>query len=225
MLRSGSSGTSLRIWQECCLNALRMMLHYYEHLSIRPRQLWWLLAVAVAVVIGGSIVLLPFVTIAWAYSLLRFSRSDIRIDDHFVFVGTKKMPLSWLDPSTLGQPRNVWPWFWFSRRRLTCVPFWTSTAVGLHGKNNRGERVYVSLGTNNRDELIAALIAGIARARSAPAAGQSTVWAPMVQTSQPGWFADPWDPVRSLRWFDGFTWTGWTSAQSGRQQPGPWRGE
>lgn len=194
-----------------------MMLHYYEHLSIRPRQLWWLLAVGVAVVIGGSIFLLPFVTIAWAYSLLRFSRADIRIDDHFVFVGTKKMPLSWLDPSTLGQPRNVWPWFWLSSRRLTCVPFWTSTAVGVRGRNHKGQRIYVSLGTNNRDELIAALIAGVARTRSAPSDGQAAVGA----ASQPGWFADPWDPVRSLRWFDGLTWTGWTTPLPDRQ-PSAW---
>ncbi len=202
-----------------------MMLHYYEHLSIRPRQLWWLLAVGVAVAIAGSIVLLPFVTLAWAYSLLRFSRADIRIDDHFVSVGSKKMPLGWLDPSTLGQPRNVWPWFWFSSRRLTCVPFWTSTAVGLRGKNHRGQRVYLSLGTNNRDELIAALIAGIARVRSAPAAGQYSGWTyPIGPTSPPGWFVDPWDPIRSLRWFDGSTWTGWTSPLPIRQ-PSAWRSQ
>jgi Protein of unknown function (DUF2510) len=219
------------------LEFMAMMLHYYEHLSIRPRQLWWMLAVGVAVVIAGSIFLLPVMVVAWSYSLLRFSRSDIRIDDHFVSVGTKKMPLSWFDPSTIGQPRNVWPWFWFSSRRLTCVPFWTKTGVGLKGKNNRGERVYLSLGTNHRDELIAALLTGISRARSAPAAGQSAAWgstygsawgsAPgtQVATSQPGWFADPWDPVRTVRWFDGRSWTGWTAPQPNRSQPSQWWGQ
>ena len=206
-----------------------MMLHYYEHLSIRPRQLWWMLGVGAAVSIAGSILLLPVMVVAWTYSLLRFSRSDIRIDDHFVAVGTKKMPLSWFDPSTIGQPRNVWPWFWFSSRRLTCVPFWTKTGVGLKGKNSRGERVYLSLGTNHRDELIAALLTGIARARSAPAAGQTTAWASAWGTAatsaQPGWFADPWDPVRTVRWFDGRSWTGWTAPRPNRAQPSQWWGQ
>jgi hypothetical protein len=194
------------------------MLHYYEHLSVRPRQLWWMLAVGIAVVVAGSIVLLPFVIVAWSYSLLRFHRSDIRIDEQFVSVGTKRMPLIWLDPATLGQPRNVWPWFWLSSRRLTCVPFWTSAGVGIRGKDHRGKRVFVSLGTNHRDELIAALLTGIARARVTPAAA-SDYGSPThhgAPSGPAGWFPDPWDPVRGLRWFDGHTWTGWTSPHPDR---------
>jgi hypothetical protein len=186
------------------------MLRYHEHLSIKPKQLWWLLAVAVAAVIGGSWLLLPFITVACIYSLLRFSNSDIRIDDYFLLVGRKKMPLSWLDPASLGQPRNVWPWFWFSRRRVTCVPFWTKSAIGIGGKTSQGERVYVSLGTNDRDRLIGAILEGITRARQMPAAGQARSYVP-VAVGPPGWFPDPWDPVRTFRWFDGFSWTGWTT--------------
>jgi hypothetical protein len=195
------------------------MLRYHEHLSIKPKQLWWLIAVAIAAVVGGSVILLVPIVIACVYSLLRFSGSDIKIDDFFLYVGRKKMPLVWLDPSSLGQPRNVWPWFWFSSRRMTCVPFWTKSAIGIKGKNNQGERVFVSLGTNDRDQLIGAILAGITRARLMPAAGQSRSYNPSPVGPQ-GWFPDPWDPVRSLRWFDGYSWTGWTSPLPGRMSPG-----
>lgn len=196
------------------------MLHYYEHLSIRPRQLWWMLAVAVAVTMAASIFVLPFVALAWIYSLLRFHRSDIRIDDTFISVGTKQMPLGWLDPSTLGQPRNVWPWFWLSSRRLTCVPFWTSAAVGVQGTNHNGKRVYVSLGTNHRDELIAALLGGIARANTTPTNYRTPTGSP-TPIGPSGWFPDPWDPVRGLRWFDGYSWTGWTMPHVNRTPTPP----
>jgi hypothetical protein len=234
-----------------CLNASvlpqTVILRYYEHLSIRPRQLWWLLGVAAAAVVGGLAIAIPALLVSLIYSLLRFSRSDIRIDDHYLQVGKKRMPLIWLDPATLGQPRNIWPWFWFSKRKLACVPFWTKESLGIGGKDQGGKKIYVSLGTNERDKLIGALLGAIHDAKSQPGSPQMAyqqathtrqpaqltaqpMMATMTPTTQPtvrplvgppGWFADPWDPVRHVRWFDGYSWTGYRSPMPTRHDTQP----
>jgi hypothetical protein len=239
-----------------------VMLRYYEHLSIKPRQLWWLLGVAAAAVVGGLAIAIPALLLSLIYSLLRFSRSDIRIDDQYLQVGKKQMPLIWLDPATLGQPRNVWPWFWFSKRKMACVPFWTKESLGIGGRDQGGKKIYVSLGTNERDKLIGALLGAIADAKDPIAAQQAALQraaaqqayqAPGTGYQQPGyaqpgyaqptfqqpayqqpayqqavpvrplvgptgWFADPWDPVRYVRWFDGYSWTGFRSPMPQRGQ-------
>jgi hypothetical protein len=237
-----------------------VLVRYYEHLSIRPRQLWWLLGVGAAAVVGGLAIAIPALLVSLIYSLLRFSRSDIRIDDQFLSVGKKRMPLIWLDPATLGQPRNIWPWFWFSKRKLACVPFWTKESLGIGGRDQGGKKVYVSLGTNDRDKLIGALLGAISDAKNpaarpapSPATGYGQPGYAQPGYSQPGytqpgyaqpsyaqqgyaqpafaqpvrplagppgWFADPWDPVRHVRWFDGYTWTGYRSPMPTRAHSG-----
>ncbi len=250
---------------ECSVLPHAVLWRYYEHLSIKPRQLWWLLGIAAVAIAGGVGILIPILLVSLIYSLLRFSKSDIRIDNQYLHVGKKYMPLAWLDPATLGQPRNIWPWFWFSKRRVACVPFWTKESLGIGGRDQGGKKVYVSLGTNDRDRLIGALLDAISFARN-PAAVQATQQPGYQQqgyaaqpgyaqpgyaqpgyaqpgyaqpgyvqpgyaqpgygqvparplVGPPGWFADPWDPVRHVRWFDGYTWTGYRSPMPTRQQP------
>jgi hypothetical protein len=180
---------------------------YVENLTPRPKQLWWLAAIIVVSVLGGAAYAVPFVVVAFCYSLLRFHATYVRIDNHTLTIGKRVLPLLFLDPASLGNPRNTWPWMWFSKRRVAAVPVWTKGSIGIHGRDATGRQIIVSIGTNQKEELIEALTTAIADARRVATTQQIAHYAPAVQPA--GWFPDPWDPIRSIRYFDGTGWSGW----------------
>jgi Protein of unknown function (DUF2510) len=190
-------------------------VRFVENLTPRPKQLWWLAAIIVISVLGGAAYAVPFVVVAFCYSLLRFHATYVQIDSHNLAIGKRIVPLLSLDPASLGNPRNTWPWMWFSKRRITAVPVWTKGSIGIQGRNTAGKLVIISIGTNHKEELIAALTGAIAEARRAVMA-QPTNHASAIAAQPAGWFPDPWDPIRSIRYFDGNGWTGWILPAPGR---------
>ncbi len=179
---------------------------YEEKLRLRGRQWGWFVAITFVTVLGGGVVLVPFVLLAWFYAVIRFFASTIKLQDGRLHVGAKSTPLGGLDLSTVGRAKNNWPWAIFSDQWLGAVPVWTKDSIGLTGIDDHGNKVRVALGTNRRDELLAALTAGVTQARGGVS---GTVLPPPVQVP-PGWYDDPWNPVGQLRWFDGRAWTGYT---------------
>jgi hypothetical protein len=180
-------------------------IRYSEPLRVGARG-WGLFVLALAITaLAVGPVLVPVTALAWVVNLLRYRGAEVRVDDTHVHVGARSAPLLAFDPSTLGRASNTWPWRVRDRNWLGANPVWTRDSVGLIG-NDAGKRVWLSVGTNRRDELVAALLDGIGRARQGFEVGHAG-----ARSAKPlpgaGWFADPWDPVRALRWWDGEHWT------------------
>lgn len=190
-------------------------LLYEERLRATARSWLWFGAAVGITVLAIAPIIVPITVAAWLINLGRFQRISIRIDRDYVWVGHRWARLAALDLSTLGRAQNTWPWRSFNDRYLGANPIWTRDSVGVRG-NDGGKKYWLSVGTNRRDELVDVLTAAVEEARSRP---QHTV--PTVAASAlppPGWHADPWDPVSSLRWWDGRQWTGHTHPRGAEVQ-------
>jgi hypothetical protein len=183
---------------------------FEERLRPTGRGWAWLPPILVVTFLAIAPVIVPLALIAWFVNVGRFWRVVVRVDDDFIWVGNRWARLAALDPTTLGRAQNTWPWRTFSARWLGGNPIWTKDSVGIRGFD-AGKPFWVSIGTNRRDELVAALEAGIPAARA-----RAATWAARAATvSPPNWHPDPWDPVATWRWWDGTQWTGWTWPRSG----------
>lgn len=176
--------------------------HYTERL--RPTGRGWLWLPVILAITGLAIapIIVPVALVAWLVNLVRFWRVVVTVDDDTIRVGRRSAPLGALDLTTLGRAQNTWPWRVFSRRWLGANPIWTRDSVGIRGFHE-GRPLWVSIGTDHREALVAALVDHIPSARE---------HLPRGTTVPGGWHADPWDPTR-LRWWDGTRWTGWTWPQ------------
>lgn len=172
---------------------------YSERLRPNARGWLWLPVVLAITSLAIAPLIAPVALAAWLVNLVRFWRVQVVVDDHAVRVGRRSAPLTSLDLTTLGRAQNTWPWRVFSRRWLGANPIWTRDSVGIRGFYD-GKPVWVSVGTDRRDELVGVLEAAVPAARDR---------GPNAPVTVAGWHADPWDPTR-LRWWDGAQWTGWT---------------
>lgn len=174
---------------------------FQERLGI-PRRAWGLFALALVVgLVAIHPLTVPLIVLSWGYAVLRYARTEVRVDADAIRVGRRVAALGWLDPATLGRARNPWPWRPFTRTYLGANPIWTTDSVRVLGRDPAGRRVVVAVGTRRRDELVAVLEWGMlhARARAGPLAGTSLPLA--------GWYDDPWAPGAGWRWWDGWRWT------------------
>lgn len=172
---------------------------FTERLRPSGRGWLWLPMILAVTALAIAPIIVPIALLAWLVNLVRFWRVVVIVDDHTIRVGRRSAPLSALDLTTLGRAQNTWPWRVFSRRWLGANPIWTRDSVGIRGFHD-GRPLWISVGTDRREELIAALVD-----RIPPAREHRTNAGPVTG----GWHADPWDPTRS-RWWDGTRWTGWT---------------
>ncbi len=180
---------------------------YVERLGIQRRG-WGLFAFALTVTaLAIHPVLVPFVAFAWCAAVVRFSNTHIRIEPDRICVGRRSLPLAALDLSTLGRGRNPWPWRHLSHRFLVASPVWTRDSVGVRGRLD-GRKVFVSVGTNHREELIEVLTTAVEAAKS------FGPWGPPHLVPLPGWYADPWFNG-GMRWWDGRAWTGFVARPKG----------
>lgn len=182
-----------------------MAPQFHERLGA-PRQAWLLFGLALLVgVVAIHPLTVPLIVLSWLYAVVRHARTEVRVDADAIRVGKRTAAVGWLDPMTLGRARNPWPWRPFTRTYLGANPIWTSDSVRVLGRDPRGRKVIVAVGTSRRDELVAVLewaMAG-ARARAGALAGTSLPVA--------GWYDDPWAPGASWRWWDGFRWTAYAA--------------
>ncbi len=172
-----------------------------------PRRAWLLLGLALLV---GVVAIHPFsavlIVLSWLYSVLRFRRTEVLIDGDSIRVGKRVARLVWLDPATVGRARNPWPWRPFTRTYLGANPIWTSDSVRVLGRDPRGRRVVVAVGTQHRNELVTTLEAAIRNAHQPTALHPAGVFT-VTATAGPGWYDDPWAPGAAWRWWDGWRWT------------------
>ena len=187
---------------------------YAERLRPTGRGWWWLPVILVITGLAIAPIIVPIAFLAWLVNLARFWRVVITVDDVTIRVGKRSAPLSALDLTTLGRAQNTWPWRVFSRRWLGANPIWTRDSVGIRGFHN-GKPIWVSVGTDHRDELVDVLVGAVPAARTRSAGRETTTAGPTTAgpttagSTTSGWHTDPWGPTR-LRWWDGEQWTGWT---------------
>src|SRR5690606_1412662 len=143
----------------------------------------------------------PLIVLSWFYAVARYARTEVRVDADAIWVGRRVAALGWLDPTTLGRARNPWPWRPFTRTYLGANPIWTSDSVRVLGRDPKGRKVIVAVGTRRRDELVAVLEWGMRNAQV-----RAGAWAG-VPLPLAGWYDDPWAPGSSWRWWDGAQWT------------------
>ena len=157
-----------------------------------PKKAWGLFALAL---VTTTVAVHPYATVmvvlSWGYSVVRFSRTAVRIDPWWLTVGGRSAPLVGLDLRTIGRARNPWPWKVFSKRYLGANPIWTADSVRIVGRGADGEPVLVAVGTNRRDEFLAALHDAVARAYGAAAPSPFTD--PQAGVPQPGIAGGAWD--------------------------------
>jgi hypothetical protein len=183
---------------------------FEERLRPTGRGWLWLPPILAVTFLAIAPPIVPLALIAWFINVGRFWSVTVRIDDDYLWVGRRWARLATLDLTTLGRAQNTWPWRTFSRRWLGGNPIWIRDSVGVRGFDD-GKPYWVSVGTNRRDEFVGVLEAAVANARERAAA-----WAERARfVSPPSWHPDPWNPrpedsARSLRWWDGTQWTGWT---------------
>ena len=139
---------------------------------------------------------------AWLFNALYYQGVEVRVDDQLVWVGAKSAPLAALDLSTFDRASNTWPWKTLSKDWLGANPIWTRDSLSLRGEVD-GRRVRLNVGTDHRDELVAALTHGVHRARTHQQMGPFE----RPGAPPPGWYVDPWSPVSGIRWWDGVQWT------------------
>jgi hypothetical protein len=174
---------------------------FEERVGVRGRAWWWLAVIIIVTFFAVAPVAVPLAIIAWFINVGRFARTRVVILDDWLQVGKRAVPLAALDCSTIGQAGNTWPWRTFDRRYLGANPVWSRDSVAVRGIDAGG--VYrIAVGTNRRDELVAALRAAIDEAHRR--VGRARAW-----TSPPAWHPDPWAPTTRLRWWDGDCWTGY----------------
>ncbi len=181
---------------------------FEERLAARGWRAWrWLpFALAITVLVIDP-AFAPVTLAAWVVNVIRFRRTVVRVDPWTISVGRKRLPLATLDLATLGRASNTWPWRVWNPRWLGANPIWTADSVGITGRDG-SRRVWVSVGTDRRDELVAVLTRAVGQARAGAAVA--------VRVPPPGWYADPWDPVSALRWWNGASWTGYVARRPGR---------
>ena len=173
--------------------------HFTERLRPSGRGWLWLPMILAVTALAIAPIIVPIALLAWLVNLVRFWCVVVTVDDHTIRVGRRSAPLGALDLTTLGRAQNTWPWRVFNRRWLGANPIWTRDSVGIRGFHD-GRPLWVSVGTDRREELVAVLVDHIPPARE-----DRTNAGPVTGR----WHADPWDPTRS-RWWDGTRWTGWT---------------
>jgi len=185
-------------------------IRFEERLRPTRRGWLWLPPIVVVTFLAIAPVIVPLALIAWFINVARYWGVVVRIDDDYLWVGRRWARLATLDLTTLGRAQNTWPWRAFSRRWLGGNPIWTRDSVGVRGFDG-GKPYWVSVGTDRRDELVAVLETAVGEARA-----RAVAWAERARSaSPPSWHPDPWDPVGSLRWWDGTQWTGWTWPRAG----------
>ena len=185
-------------------------IRFEERLRPTRRGWLWLPPIIVVTFLAIAPLIVPLALIAWFINVGRFWRVVVRIDDDYLWVGRRWARLATLDLTTLGRAQNTWPWRTFSPRWLGGNPLWTRDSVGVRGFDG-GKPYWVSVGTNRRDEFVTVLAAAVAETRERGAVGTEGA----TSASPPCWHPDPWDPVGSLRWWDGTQWTGWTWPRPG----------
>jgi hypothetical protein len=140
-------------------------VRYRESLRM-PRSSWKLLAFSVLItvfVIGWPYL---FVLAAlWGYQVARTNSLELIIDEQWVRLRKRRIPLKALDPETLGRASNPWPWRRWSSRWVQFDPIWTADSVGMRGSWN-GKRVWLGVGTNQREAFVEALLAAVYEAKA-----------------------------------------------------------
>ena len=186
-------------------------IRFEERLRPTRRGWLWLPPIIVVTFLAIAPVIVPLALVAWFINIARYWRVVVRIDADYLWVGRRWARLATLDLTTLGRAQNTWPWRTFSRRWLGGNPIWTRDSVGVRGFDG-GKPYWVSVGTDRRDEIVAVLETAVVEARERAVAGAERA----RSASPPNWHPDPWDPLGSLRWWDGTHWTGWTWPRAGR---------
>lgn len=189
---------------------------YEERLRPRGRAWWWLLVICAVTLATLGLLVVPIALVAWFVNVGRFARTGIRVDTERIWVGGRSLRLVELDLDDVRRATNPRPWRVFNRRYLGGNPVWTRDSVGLHG-DPEARKCWVAVGTNHRDELLAALRDAASAARVRRAAAMAAYAGRPLPA--PGWYADPWDAAR-IRWWDGEQWSGYAALH----RPGAWPG-
>jgi hypothetical protein len=139
---------------------------YRESLRM-PKRTWRLVAfsaVVTVLVIGPAY--LVVLGLLWGFQAARTNSLELVIDEQWVRLRHRRIPLKALDPNTLGRASNPWPWRRWSTRWVQFDPIWTSDSVGMRG-SWEGKKIWLGVGTNQRDAFVDALLAAIAAAKAA----------------------------------------------------------